>query len=722
MPSKNIEELNELYREADEADQELFAEQKSNILLVSGEHYAKRGSKFWNRIRDTKDLTESQRLRLTKNHIQKITKTYINNLLSYAPGVTVEPRNPQELQDQKAAELHNSVLEDIKLKGQIKKKIQEWSSDYINIGEVALKLFWDPSAGKFIGYEAEMGEDGNPIVENGAYKKSERAVFSGDLVFERVFGFNLLRHPDAKSMDESPCLIIRKMVRIKELEARIQAENTSPEEKKKKLALLEPSKDETYTVFDGMGDGYKQVKDQAMLREFYYRPCVEYPNGYYYICIENGILWEGELPLGIFPIFYEGFDPVQTTPRCRSMIKQLRPYQAEINRAASKIAEHQITLGDDKLILLSGSKVSSGGNLPGIRALSVSGPAPQVLNGRSGDQYLGYMNSQISEMYQVANLPEEMQEKSGQFDPYSMLYQSMDQKRKFSLYSSKFQNFLISLMSAALEMKRAYTKPEDVIPMVGKNEQVNISEFKNMSELNYQIKIEAQSEDVESKFGKQLTLNHILQFVGPQLKPEDVGRLIKTMPYANDKELFSDLTIDYDNGTNVILALDRGEQVMINQYDNHPYMIKRLVNRMRQADFKFLDPQIQQMYQQVVMAHEQTQAVLLQQEKALQADMIPTGGYLVTLDVYVNDPVKPGVTKRARLPYESVVWLIKRLESQGTTLASLMSLQDAARGEIASIAQNRAVNPTMEPSMSSVSPQEMQGAAQTFNGQANPGG
>ncbi len=33
------------------------------------------------------------------------------------------------------------------------------------------------------------------------------------------------------------------------------------------------------------------------------------------------------------------------------LVKQLRPYQEEINRAASKIAEHQRTLGDDRLLL-----------------------------------------------------------------------------------------------------------------------------------------------------------------------------------------------------------------------------------------------------------------------------------------------------------------------------------------------------------------------------------
>src|SRR5690554_2079051 len=106
---KKIDELNELYRESEEVDKALFAEQRSNVLLVSGDHYSKGKSRFFDRIRNSKELSENQKIRITKNHIQKITKIYRNNILSQAPGVKIVPNNMTEIQDQKTAELNDAV-------------------------------------------------------------------------------------------------------------------------------------------------------------------------------------------------------------------------------------------------------------------------------------------------------------------------------------------------------------------------------------------------------------------------------------------------------------------------------------------------------------------------------------------------------------------------------------------------------------------------------------
>src|SRR3990167_1582947 len=68
MPKqKKISELNRLYTDAESADRSLFAEQRSNCLLAIGEHYNKKNSLFWSRIRD------SSRLLTEKNH-ESVTK------------------------------------------------------------------------------------------------------------------------------------------------------------------------------------------------------------------------------------------------------------------------------------------------------------------------------------------------------------------------------------------------------------------------------------------------------------------------------------------------------------------------------------------------------------------------------------------------------------------------------------------------------------------------
>ena len=60
------EELETLYQQAESVDSQTFAEYRSNVLLASGDHFNRRNSKFWSRLRDNKDLFDQQRIRLTK--------------------------------------------------------------------------------------------------------------------------------------------------------------------------------------------------------------------------------------------------------------------------------------------------------------------------------------------------------------------------------------------------------------------------------------------------------------------------------------------------------------------------------------------------------------------------------------------------------------------------------------------------------------------------------
>lgn len=675
----DIDDLNTLYTDGESADSEVFSEMRSNILLISGEHYTRKNSRYWNRIRDTKDLTNDQKLRLTKNHIQKITKTYINNIVSHAPSVTIVPKNEKERQDQKAAELNKSVWEDVRNTHNLRLKTQLYVKDFIELGECAVKIFWNPNGGKFLGWEPETDETGKPVMdEQGQMVQSKTPAFSGDLEIERIFAFNMIRDSAAKSMDESRFLCLRKMVDIEDLKSMVEGDE-------EKLKMIVESQDDTFMVFDGNNQNYTKTKNQTMIREFYFKSCPQYPMGYFYICVQGGILFEGELPFGIFPICYAGFDEIQTSARHRSIVKQLRPYQAEINRAASKMAEHQITLGDDKLLIQSGTKVTNGGQLPGVRALQYQGMAPTILQGRSGDQYLSYQTSQIAEMYSVANLAEDSEQKQvAQTDPWGFLFLSLRDKKKFSIYSDKIESFLRDICKLCLELAREYYPDDRLIPAIGRNEFVNISEFRSSAPLSYKITLEAQVDDPEEIMGRTLTMNHILQFVGGQLGKEDIGKIIRTYKFGNVEESFSDFTLDYDNVTNMILALDRGEQVAPQKYEDPKYVIKKLTGRIRQADFSMLAPQIQQNYMMLKQAYEQMEVDNQRSILAAQADFIPTDGPRIKVDFYVD---VEGKVQRATLPSRAVEWLIQRLADQGQSQDALSTLGSGNLAEMAGMLQ-----------------------------------
>lgn len=669
--------LTQLYTDGDSVDQEVFAEMRSNLLLVGGEHYNRRQSSFYRRIRDSRELSQEQKLRLTKNHIQKICKTYVNQILSAAPGVGFEPKEEANLQNQKATELNHSTWQDAVERYDITDKIDDWGDNFVEVGEVAVKLFFDPNAGPISAYNQAVSEEGEPMMdENGEpMPDMDSPVYAGEFVFEEIYGFNLLRPPECKDMRKASWLCIRKMVDKDELLARFGEDD-------EKSKFIVASADDTFLVFDGARGGYRKATNQVLIREFFFRPQPLYPRGYFYITSKEGILDEGELPGGLFPIVFMPFDKIQTTPRGRSPIKYLRPYQAEINRSASKIAEHQITLGDDKLLLQNGTKVSAGASLPGVRAVNYTGQKPEVLPGRNGAQYLEYMNSQIKEMYEVANVMEQEVD-TAQADPWMMLFKSASQKKKFMRYIKRFEKFLTDICKLYLRLAKIHFNDDQIIHAIGKMEQINIAEFKKTDDVCFDINVVSQADDVETKFGKQLSIQHALQYVGSQLKPEDIAKLLRQMPWANFEADFDEMTVDYDSIRNDLLALDRGEQPPVHPYDNHVYVIKRLTNRMRAPDFQFLPPATQHNYAMKVQLHEKLQAQQLQQMQRMQQGFIPTDGYMVGCDFYVNNPDDPNKTRRVRVPYQALNWLINQLASQGTPLQELESMNQGNQQEIA---------------------------------------
>ena len=671
--------LNEMYTEGDGVDQEIFAEMRSNVTLVAGDHYNKRQSTFYKRIQSSQELSNEQKLRLTKNHIRRICQLYTNNIVAQNPGVGFSPKDESSMHDQKVADLHHSVWRDAFERYSIAEKIDDWVDSFVQIGEVAVKVMYDTSLGAVKGYEPQVDEFGQPVLDEMGQPVDDetKPIFTGGFVFDEIYGFNLLRPASCKDMREAEWIGLRKMT---DKLAVVRQFGESEEVTK----LIPSDGEETYVVFDGAKEGYKRTK-QVMIREYYFRPSLLYPRGYYYITTKSGILAEGELPGGLFPIVFAPFDKIQTTPRGRSAIKQMRAYQAEINRSASKMAEHQITLGDDKLLIQNGTKVSAGVALPGIRSVNFTGQSPTILEGRSGAQYLDYMNSQISEMYVVMSVAEDSQSEQQNMDPYVLLFRSASKKKNFQRYIRRFERFLIDLVKLYIGLAKVHLPDDAVIWAIGKNEQVNLQEFRELPDTNYEVKVEAQSDDIETKLGKQIVLNHALQYIGPQLKPEQIGKIMKQMPFSNAKGAFDDLTLDDDSAMNDILSLDRGEKPAIAQYDNHLYNIKRLTARVRKADFRFVSPEIQSNYAQKIKMHEEFEK---QNQLALQRaeqGFIPTGGPLAKVDLYVKDKTDPTgqKTTRAQLPMQALEWLTNQLEAQGSTQANYAGMNKSVQAEMA---------------------------------------
>lgn len=681
MKKHTLDDLNQHYRDAESCDDEIFSEMRSNLLLVSGNHYSKKTSSFFSRIRNTARLNETQKLRLTKNHLHKITRHYIQAITSKVPGVIPEPQNAMDMQDKKAADLNLAVWKDCVSRYNLKEKFNEFIQNFIEIGEMCAFIYWDPNAGEITGYEPELDEMGQPQVDpmtGQMLQDKEKPIFSGAFEFKNIPGFNLMRAPQAKSMRTSPYQILREMVDKEELMGVYGADSD-------KAKLIGDGDTGEFIVFDTNKKSYRTEENQILLRYHFFRPCRQYPNGYYYLATERGILEEAEIPFGIYPIIWEGFDTYSTNPRGYSIIKVARPYQAEINRASSQAATHQITVGDDKIIYQAGTKLAPGALLPGVRGLTFQGAPPQILAGRDGGQFLPYIESQISEMYSACMLEEINAEKDGgNIDPYTLLFRSASSKAKFSRYIEKVENFMKNFCQTTLELAKQYLPDDAFIQAAGKSEAINIAEFRSTVPLSYQIKIEEQSQDISDRLGQQLALNHLIQYAGQQMDPKQLALLAKEMPYLKNSMIVKRLTVEYDNADNDMLQIERGQMPFVSPYADNKVFIDCVTHRMKQADFQMLDQQIRQLYDEYLAIHEQEVQRKEDARQAAEDGFIPTGGSLITVSMHIPDPSSQSGTRQVRLPYESVSWLLKKLETQGATQQDLQNMNDGVVADMMS--------------------------------------
>lgn len=690
----DTEKLNRIYRDADSADRDIYSEMRSNVLLVAGDHYKKRSASRDTR-RDNR-LTFDTKLRITKNHIHKLHRRYVNSILMYSGDVRVAPQLDTEIQDRKDAELNDAVLEDQKRKLKFKKNRRRWASDFFTIGEVHVLVRWNPDGGELRGYEAKVDEFGEPMVTLGQDEMGnpvaeqvpdyDKPVYKGQFELKNLYGFNVFRDCNAKILDESKWLGYKELIDTKELKRRYRDNEDALK------AINDASDTKDYIEFEPSTGSYNKTQGKTMMKTIYIRPGAvvdgeKYPRGYFYLFTQAGTLEEGELPFGVWPIASGTADEFTSNARGRSPIKQARPIQAELNRSNSQMALHQVTIGDDKVLYMNGTKLAPGALLPGVRGITYAGQQPTILPGRDGAQYLPYIDMNKKEIYDLLDVYniEAAKDDAGGYDAFSLLYKEANQKQAMSLYSDRFSDFQQDLAWILLELAKHYLPDDCLIMAAGRKEMVNMEEFRKSTPLHYQIKVEPQDETILTKFGRQLTMQHILQYSGNNLQGEDIGMIIKNMPFANVKHQFRKLTIDEDSIENELLALERGENPDVIAEMNHDYAVKRLSMRIAEADFKYLSPEIQQMFHVKRQEHQQHIQAQIEAEKALKNEFIPADGPMVGADVYVEDPDKPDkAPKRARIPQRAIEWLIERLEQQGMTLEKLESMNGEALRQLAS--------------------------------------
>ena len=671
----DLKDLNEQFKKAKEIDRPFFAEYRNFANLYAGNHYLRRTESFKRYARDGRTKKDKYQIRVTRNHTKVIVKGIVNSILSNMPGVKPFPNNLNETSDMKSASLHDSIWQDFKHKARFKKKLRRYVEQLVIFGECWVFPYWDSSKGRRLQDAQEI----DPIT---GQVLSQAPRFSGEVCLKNILPYDVRRDPGAKTKEEA------KWIGYTELRDKDELKSELPEELHK---FIETASRENQSIlsFNYSSGKYQDEENKVEVNHIFYRPTEEKPEGSYCVFTEAGKLYEDdELPAGLFPMLCCDYDELPGSPRAVSGLREGKGYQMDINYLVSQRLKHMLTVGDDKIIIQAGSTISHGEELPGIRSIKVNGPAPTILNGRTGDQYTDPLTRTISEYYQAMGVQELLEEKqSGQFDAFAMLFRSARHKQRFATYTSKVEEFCREICEAVLRLNKAYLTEESFIKIVGQSEYVNIPEFKNSDDLGYSIRIEEVGDDADTKVGKALAIKDIMQYSGGNLSPEQIGMFIREMPYLNGEKIFEKMTQPYDRAMNVILQLDRGEVFKVNESDPHvDYIIDALYTRMSKADFKYLDMRVQQNYSEALSIYEQIKTAQLQKAQQLEQGFIPTTGPTVPIDGLYEETIgSQGQPKsqRVKLPLAALQWLQQTLAQRGEMMGNLQDIPPSLQAQLA---------------------------------------
>lgn len=693
-------------------DEPHFSEQRINSQLVSGLHFTHQNMELPSHVY-IDDASGGTEVEIAVNYLGKYSRIKQNKLVMHAPMVRVVSKSDDERVDRKASELAQRVWEDIVYRHEFRRLIKLWAYDYVVLGECIARISWDRDRGTLegvvnkskdsagMGYDEGFrlhGTDGGVV--GGTYPSDMEpvsnvvGVFSGDLSIERVEPWNLIRPEECKDIKDAEWLCIDRYMHINTVRNWF---NNDPDKRAKIFAGGDDAYNSHY-MYD-LSNGFHQVNRHVRVSELYYRPCSDFPRGYYVYFTNNCILFEGELPLGEFPIVYRG--QLSSVGNCRhhSIIRDAKPVQAEINRCVGKAIQHSLTLGDDKIFMPQGSKISDKIQEPGSRVLLYASQLqqqPVVIEGRTGIQHMDHAERFVSLLKDIFDERDPGDQSGGGRglgqDPMAMLFASYQEQERNSFYGSEFEQFLVKTCEGILKFARSFYTDRQLLSALGDNEYAAVEDFRGHA-LRDTVEVAPISDSANSVFGKQRAFELALQYASSQLPPKDIGLILQGMPLGNKDVAFQSLNLDHQIADGLLRNLDNGRDVPIDPLgEDLQFMVKTLTTQIKLPGFKQKSWEVRELYKKKLYEYQQIMAEQQSREMELNMKSIPTDGPLVKISgLHVENPAGGSkTTVPARLPLRSLYWLMDRLKQRGISQEQLMGLDMASREQVLRMASQMA--------------------------------
>ncbi len=383
---------------------------------------------------------------------------------------------------------------------------------------------------------------------------------------------------------------------------------------------------------------------QVHVKEIWIKPCDRYPEGGLFVYAGNEVLYEGTFyKHGEYP-----FQKINGTRSggfyCSSIIEDLIPMQKEYNLTRSQLAEARdltakpamtVTKGtvDTKKIMAKPGliiEVQPGGEHP-KRLINPDYPAyvMQDLELTISDMDNGAGQYEITK----GHTPPGVEAASA----IAYLQEENDTRLHDSIVS--IENAVSESGRQSLQLVQQFWDQTRIVKTVSTAHLQGTIEFKGKDlRSNTDLRVVSGSMAPRSAAAKQA---FILEAVDRELITPDIA--LKYLPLNDTAAMYAEVQVDQNQARRENLRMSRGEQVVVNDWDNHVIHVQEHEIYMKGQEFELQEEGIKQIYIQHRTEHQQIAlAGVLQDAAAGPGDGTEFGG--------TDVPIEPGTEQQSPEP------------------------------------------------------------------------
>lgn len=480
------------------------------------------------------------RVRMVINRVQGIVRTTLAKATSQKPKFTVVPATNED-NDQSAARVAESIFDSIYASKNIKRVVRRAAWWTVVCGSSYIKTYWDPFA---------------------VDKASQQ---QGDVTIEHITPFHVYV-PDLREeeLENQPFIIHATM---KSLEwAKAQYPNTKFTTSKAANDILE---DSFLSMVGVRNDGY----DQVLMLEFWIKPGGNlFPNGGMVTVLGDTIVQRlDQYPYSHGEYPFAKLDAIPSGKfYAESPVTAIIPVQRELNRRRSQIIEAANLMGKPKLIYAQGSidptKVTSepGQGIP----YKMGFPKPEQMQ-------LAPLPNHV--MQEVQQLMDDLNELGGATDmnrgsnpsqvtaATALSYLQEQNDTKLSDVITSLEEGVEKTGRLILSYVSEFWTTERVVRIVGPDGAFDAKTYKG-SDLggNLDVRVEAGSALPQSKAAKQAFVMDLMKMF-----PQYAEKGFELLEIGGIEKIYDEYLTDKRHALRENIRMTEGEEVLINDFDNH---------------------------------------------------------------------------------------------------------------------------------------------------------